>query len=466
MNPLRFVKPVTSKFVPSTTPRIVRFYSAPAMSYEHILVSNPKPGVGLVTLNRPRALNALSTPLFLELNDALLKLNQDKDTGAIVITGSNKAFAAGADIKEMKDLTFSSAYTTDFIELWSSPTSQIKKPIIAAVNGYALGGGCELAMMTDIIYCSSTATFGQPEIKLGTIPGAGGSQRLTRAIGKSRAMELILTGKNFSGKEAGEWGLAARVFQEPEECLEEALKTAELIAGYSQVAVKAAKEVVNKSQDLGVRDGMEYERRVFHSLFGSKDQKIGMFYPASIPVPLLTKDRHDGIRGEEKAGVVELVKYSFSLVSKHVMYRHKYSHGAVLGHSQRQWENIEVEGFNEMTGSIPSGARAIRLGRRWNHLPGAGLDKGVWVIKEQKMVLYGSLTLSPTPSVYQVRYRGYKGVVILDPAMRGETLTEFRKSTKPSWGGGDDCSFTDISLLFVLTIHGAFHDPDIIFTLV
>jgi enoyl-CoA hydratase len=177
----------------------------------------------------------------------------------------------------MKDLTFSTAYTTDFIELWSSLVSQVKKPLIAAVNGYALGGGCELAMMADIIYCSSTATFGQPEVKLGTIPGAGGSQRLARAIGKYRAMELILTGKNFSGKEAGEWGLAARVFQQPEECLEEALKTAEVISGYSRVAVKAAKEVTNKSQDLGVRDGVEYERRVFHSLFGSKDQKIGMF---------------------------------------------------------------------------------------------------------------------------------------------------------------------------------------------
>ncbi|KAI9786159.1 MAG: putative enoyl-CoA hydratase, mitochondrial [Geoglossum umbratile] len=276
MNTLRLVRPVAFKFASSTTPRIIRPYSAPAASYEHILVSSPKPGVGLVTLNRPKALNALSTPLFLELNDALRKLNEDKDTGAIVITGSNRAFAAGADIKEMKSLTFSTAYTTDFIELWSSLTTQVKKPLIAAVNGYALGGGCELAMMADIIYCSSTATFGQPEIKLGIIPGAGGSQRLTHAIGKSRAMELILTGKNFSGKEAGEWGLAARVFQEPEECLEEALKTAEVIAGYSHVAVKAAKEVVNKSQDLGVRDGVEFERKVFHSLFGSKDQKIGM----------------------------------------------------------------------------------------------------------------------------------------------------------------------------------------------
>ena len=167
-------------------------------------------------------------------------------------------------------------------------SSTIKKPVISAVNGYALGGGCELAMMTDIIYCSSSATFGQPEIKLGTIPGAGGSQRLTRAIGKSRAMELILTGDTFSGKQAAEWGLAAKVFETPEECVEGALATAEKIASYSRVAVKAGKEVVNKSQDLGIREGVEFERRVFHSLFGSRDQKIGPYTAQpTIPMPFL-----------------------------------------------------------------------------------------------------------------------------------------------------------------------------------
>jgi enoyl-CoA hydratase len=176
----------------------------------------------------------------------------------------------------MAPLTFSEAYTTSFIESWSSLTSTIKKPIIAAVSGHALGGGCELALMCDIIYCTESANFGQPEIKLGTIPGAGGSQRLTKAIGKSRAMELVLTGKSFSGKEAGEWGVAARTFGSYEELMEGALGTAEAIAGYSKVAVKAGKEVVNKSQELGVWDGVEYERRVFHSLFGSEDQKIGM----------------------------------------------------------------------------------------------------------------------------------------------------------------------------------------------
>ncbi|MCJ1477001.1 hypothetical protein MMC13_005672 [Lambiella insularis] len=203
----------------------------------------------------------------------------------MVITGNEKAFAAGADIKEMKDMSFSQAFSEDFIAPWSLQTVQIKKPIISAVNGHALGGGCELAMMADIMYCSATANFGQPEIKLGIIPGAGGSQRLTRAIGKSRAMELILTGKNFTGKEAGEWGLAARVFDNAEDCVEGAITTAAAIAAYSRIAVKAAKEVVNKSQELGVREGVEYERRVFHSLFGSKDQKIGMTAFASKQKP-------------------------------------------------------------------------------------------------------------------------------------------------------------------------------------
>ena len=200
----------------------------------------------------------------------------DTSIGAIVLTGSERAFAAGADIEEMKDITFSQAYGGDFIELWSNLASQIKKPVISAVNGYALGGGCELAMMADVMYCSKGATFGQPEIKLGIIPGAGGSQRLTRAIGKSRAMELILSGDNFSGSQAGEWGLAAKVFETPEECVNGALTLAEKIASYSRIAVKACKEAVNKSQELGIREGVEFERRVFHGLFGSKDQKIGM----------------------------------------------------------------------------------------------------------------------------------------------------------------------------------------------
>lgn len=211
----------------------------------------------------------------IELNDALRKLNSSKEIGAIVITGSEKAFAAGADIKEMKDIEFSDAFGNDFIKLWSDLTA-IPKPIIAAVNGYALGGGCELAMMVDILYCGPNAVFGQPEIKLGIIPGAGGSQRLIRAVGKAKAMELILTGKNFSAEEAERWGLAARIFASPDECVQGALDTAETIAGYSKIAVKAAKEVINQSMEVGLGEGVKYERRVFHSLFATRDQKIGM----------------------------------------------------------------------------------------------------------------------------------------------------------------------------------------------
>ncbi|KAI3337533.1 ClpP/crotonase-like domain-containing protein [Xylariaceae sp. AK1471] len=277
MNPLRAMRPLASRLQPSTLPRVTRpFSSTAARSYELIQTSKPKPGVGQVTLNRPKALNALCTPLIAELNQALREFNSADDVSVIILTGSEKAFAAGADIKEMAPLTFSEAYTKSFIESWSDLTTQVKKPILAAVSGHALGGGCELAMMCDILYCTETANFGQPEIKLGTIPGAGGSQRLTRAIGKSKAMELILTGKSFSGADAEKWGLAAKAFPSYEALMEGVMKTAETIAGYSKVAIIGAKEVVNKSQDLGLRDGVEYERRVFHGIFGSQDQKIGM----------------------------------------------------------------------------------------------------------------------------------------------------------------------------------------------
>lgn len=176
----------------------------------------------------------------------------------------------------MAPLTFSAAYTSNFIAPWSHLATSIRKPVIAAVSGYALGGGCELSLMSDILYCTANATFGQPEIKLGILPGAGGSQRLTRALGKSKAMELILTGNTFTGKEAGEWGLAAKVIDGgKEELLEAAIKTAEKIASHSRVATLAAKEAVNKSQELPLKEGIDYERRIFHSLFGSKDQKIG-----------------------------------------------------------------------------------------------------------------------------------------------------------------------------------------------
>lgn len=273
---LRTSSRIASQFKPSTLPRLVMSRPYSDSSYEQIIVSSPKPGVGMVQLNRPKALNALSSPLITELNTALRAFQSDKSISAIVLTGSEKAFAAGADIKEMKDLTFSTAYGGDFIESWSDLVTFLKKPLITAVNGYALGGGCELAMMGDIMYCSKNAVFGQPEIKLGVIPGAGGSQRLTQAIGKSRAMEAILTGDNISAQQAGEWGLVAKVFDTPQECVDGAIKTAEKIAGYSQIAVKAAKQVVNKSLETGLKEGLEFERSVFHGLFGSQDQKIGM----------------------------------------------------------------------------------------------------------------------------------------------------------------------------------------------
>jgi enoyl-CoA hydratase len=211
-----------------------------------------------------------------DLNAALAALDALPTVGAIVLTGSHRAFAAGADIKEMSTLSFADAYVGDFIESWSFLPDKVRKPVIAAVNGHALGGGCELALMCDVVYASKGASFGQPEVALGVVPGAGGSQRLTRAVGKARAMELILTGDRFTGAQAGEWGVAAKVFETAEECVEGAVKTAEKIAGFSRVAVKAAKEVVNWSQEVGLRDGVAVERRVFHSLFGSKDQKIGM----------------------------------------------------------------------------------------------------------------------------------------------------------------------------------------------
>ncbi|KAK9368025.1 ClpP/crotonase-like domain-containing protein [Lipomyces kononenkoae] len=242
--------------------------------YSTVVVSNPAPGVTLVSLNRPKSLNALSTPLILDLNAAMKEADTDPSVGAIVITGSEKAFAAGADIKEMQHKSFAEVYENSFIENWSEAKT-VKKPILAAVNGYALGGGCELALMADIIYAGEKAVFGQPEIKLGIIPGAGGTQRLTRLIGKSRAMELILTGKTFGAKEALDWGLVSAVFP-PEKLVDEAVKTASLIASNARLAVQAAKEAVNLGLQVGLDQGLLYERRLFHSLFATEDQKEGM----------------------------------------------------------------------------------------------------------------------------------------------------------------------------------------------
>ncbi|KAK9467877.1 ClpP/crotonase-like domain-containing protein [Lipomyces arxii] len=251
-----------------------QFSSSRTIRYDHILVSDPANGVKLVTLNRPNALNALFTPLVLELNDALKSADSDTSIGAIVLTGSVRAFAAGADIKEMKDKSFADVFTHDFIKNWSDATL-IKKPIIAAVNGYALGGGCEMAMMADILYAGENAVFGQPEIKLGIIPGAGGTQRLARAIGKAKAMDIILTGKTFTAHEAYNWGLAAAVFP-PTDLVAEAVKTAASIASYGPIAVHAAKEAINYGLQVGLDQGLTYERRLFHSLFATADQKEGM----------------------------------------------------------------------------------------------------------------------------------------------------------------------------------------------
>lgn len=244
----------------------VRFNSS--VAYEHILRSDPVPGVALITLNRPKQLNALCSPLFTELNDALAKIQKDDSIGAIVITGSEKSFAAGADIKEMQPKTFAEVTKDDFLVEWSRMT-QIKKPILAAVNGFALGGGCELAMAADIIYAGEKATFGQPEIKLGVMPGAGGSQRLIKAAGKSNAMEIILTGRNFSAQEALQWGIVSKVCP-PETLVDETIKTAAKIASYGRLSVQAAKEAINTAEELSLTDGLKYERRLFHGLFATK----------------------------------------------------------------------------------------------------------------------------------------------------------------------------------------------------
>ncbi|KAI9442646.1 ClpP/crotonase-like domain-containing protein [Lactarius indigo] len=240
--------------------------------YENILTARPEPGVALVTLNRPKALNALNSALALRLIDA------DKEIGAIVITGSERAFAAGADIKEMKDLSFAKVYTDQFLADWQDLTS-IRKPIIAAVSGYALGGGCELALMADILLAAPNAQFGQPEVNIGTITGGGGSQRLARAVGKSRAMELTLTGRMWSAQDAVAWGMASRVVEGATEAdgvlpvVREAVGLAREIAAKSQVAVQAQKEAVNAGT-VGRVCGRK--RRLFHMTFATADQKEGM----------------------------------------------------------------------------------------------------------------------------------------------------------------------------------------------
>ncbi|MGE0845372.1 MAG: enoyl-CoA hydratase [Flavobacteriaceae bacterium] len=243
------------------------------MAFENITVET-RGHVALITLNRPKALNALNSALIAELCEALDGFEEDEAIGCIVLTGSEKAFAAGADIKEMQDLTYVEAYLGDFITSWDR-VARNRKPLIAAVAGYALGGGCELAMMCDFILAADTAKFGQPEIQLGVMPGAGGTQRLTRVVGKSKAMEMCLTGRMMDAGEAERAGLVSRVVPAGD-LIDEAIKVAEAIAGFSRPAVMMTKESVNRSYETTLAEGLRFERRVFHSLFATEDQKEGM----------------------------------------------------------------------------------------------------------------------------------------------------------------------------------------------
>ena len=244
------------------------------MAYENILVER-KGGVGVITLDRPQAMNALNGALIAELETALGAFEDDDDIGCIVITGSTKAFAAGADIKEMQPKSYMDVYLDDFITKGWEKVSQVRKPVIAAVAGYALGGGCEIAMMCDFILAADSAKFGQPEITIGTIPGSGGTQRLTRFVGKSKAMELCLTGRMMDAEEAERAGLVARIVPAAE-LKEEAMATARKIAGLSRPAVLMAKEAVNRAFETSLAEGLVFERRAFHALFASEDQKEGM----------------------------------------------------------------------------------------------------------------------------------------------------------------------------------------------
>jgi enoyl-CoA hydratase len=243
------------------------------MAYETILVET-RGKVGLITLNRPQALNALNSGIERDVVAALQAFQADDGVGAIVITGSEKAFAAGADIKEMSEKSYIDMYAADFFAGWDAML-RIRKPIIAAVSGYALGGGCELAMMRDFIIAGDNAKFGQPEITLGVMPGMGGSQRLTRFVGKAKAMDMCLTGRMMDAEEAERAGLVSRVVPAAD-LLGEALKAAEKIAGFSQPAVAIVKEAVNRSYETTLAEGLRFERRVFHSMFALDDQKEGM----------------------------------------------------------------------------------------------------------------------------------------------------------------------------------------------
>ncbi len=244
------------------------------MAYENILVET-RGHVGLITLNRPKALNALSSPLMAELTEALDVFEADNNIRAMVLTGSEKAFAAGADIKEMQDKTWSEAYMEDFISAGWERLTRCRKPVIAAVAGFALGGGCEVAMMCDFIIAADSAKFGQPEVNLGIPPGAGGTQRLTRFVGKSKAMEMCLTGRFMDAEEAERAGLVSRVVP-ADDLIADAVKTAEAIASKSMAANMIIKESVNRAYETTLSEGVRFERRMFHACFGSQHQKEGM----------------------------------------------------------------------------------------------------------------------------------------------------------------------------------------------
>jgi enoyl-CoA hydratase len=243
------------------------------MTYENIL-TEIRGRVGIITLHRPQALNALNSALIGELNAVLNQYEADETIGAIVITGSEKAFAAGADIKEMQSKTYMDVYKGDFIGSWER-VATCRKPVIAAVAGFALGGGCEMAMMCDFIICADNAKFGQPEINLGVMPGAGGTQRLTRFVGKSKAMDMCLSGRMMDAAEAERAGLVSRVVPLAD-LMTEAMKAADTIAAKSLPIVMMTKESVNRSYESTLADGIRFERRVFHSMFATEDQKEGM----------------------------------------------------------------------------------------------------------------------------------------------------------------------------------------------
>ncbi|KAG5879296.1 hypothetical protein JTB14_021954 [Gonioctena quinquepunctata] len=254
----------------------VRSFCCSVGTFENIKVSitGSEKNVGLIELHRPKVLNALNDALVSEVSDALNQFDKDTSIGAIVLTGSERAFAAGADIKENATVVYSQCFQPNFMGNWNK-IAETRKPVIAAVNGFALGGGCEMAMMCDIVYAGEKAKFGQPEILIGIIPGAGGTQRLPRSVGKSKAMEMVLTGNQITAQEAEQMGLVSKVFP-VDKVLEESIKLGEKIAGNSQIANMVAKECVNTALETTLREGLHFEKRMFHGTFATKDQKEGM----------------------------------------------------------------------------------------------------------------------------------------------------------------------------------------------